>query len=121
MVFVGASAMPLRAYAVVNGSIATHPASHTGKFFGYPGVVPVISSNGIDGGIGWALERAGPTDAVVLHAYSATDLGHELYNTAQKGGRDALGEGTRFEVPLVANGKVYVATAARLTVLGLFP
>jgi hypothetical protein len=120
-VFMGSSSAPLRAYRVSEGSISSSPSSRTQQTFGYPGVIPVISANGTADGIVWALERVDQNNGIVLHAYDATDLGHELYNSSQDGSRDGLGTGTRFAVPLVANGKVYVATTNRLIVFGLFP
>jgi len=45
-----------------------------------------------------------------LHAYQATNVAHELYNTGQNGTRDSLGDPTHFIQPVVADGQVYVAT-----------
>jgi hypothetical protein len=43
-----------------------------------------------------------------LHAFSATNLGTELYHSA------GLGAGAKFVAPTVVNGKVYVGTASTL-------
>ena len=45
-----------------------------------------------------------------LHAYQATNLANELYNTGQNSARDALGDPTHFIEPTVADGRVYVST-----------
>jgi hypothetical protein len=57
----------------------------------------------------------------VLRAYDATDVAHELYNSAQAGPRDTLGSAVKFTVPTIINGKVYVGTASELDVFGLLP
>ena len=53
----------------------------------------------------------------MLHAWDATDLSRELYNSSSNLGDD-LGPGVRFTVPTVADGKVFVGTAASLAVYG---
>ena len=59
---------------------------------------------------------------VVLHAYDATNLGKELYNSNQAAaGRDAFGSGNKFVTPVIANGKVYVATPTGVAIFGLLP
>jgi hypothetical protein len=45
-----------------------------------------------------------------LHAYQATNVAHEIYNSGQNATRDTLGDGTHFVEPVVADGQVYVAT-----------
>ena len=65
----------------------------------------------------WAAENSSPA---VLHAYDATDLSRELYNSNQAaGGRDNFGTGNKFIVPTIANGKVYVGTTNGVGVFGL--
>jgi len=116
--------------------------SQTAQAFGYPGTVPSISSRGATHGLVWALEenRYGyasfnpnvfcsvvPLPAVcsgpaVLHAYDATNLTVEYWNSSMAANnRDRAGNAVKFVPPTVANGKVYVGTRTRLDVYGLLP
>ena len=55
-----------------------------------------------------------------MHAYDATNVAHELWNSQQLASRDALGNYTKFCAPTIANGKVYVpTTSSNLVVYGL--
>ena len=55
----------------------------------------------------------------MLYAFDATDLTKELYDSTQAPAmRDAAGLSSKFLVPTVANGHVYVATQTELDVYG---
>jgi hypothetical protein len=102
-------------------------SSQSVALFGFPGATPSLSSSGPTNGVLWALDNSayctnqskacGPA---VLHAYDATNLAVELWNSAQAPGqRDQAGRAVKFTVPTVANGKVYVGTRGNDgTVLG---
>jgi hypothetical protein len=107
----------VKAFGITNASLTNLPSSQTSNRFPYPGATPGISANGTSGAILWAVEN-GPT--AVLHAYDATNLGDELYNSNQAtSGRDQFGAGNKFITPTIANGKVYVGTTNGVAVFGL--
>lgn len=105
----------IKQYQLSNGQLSTSPikGSHV---YGYPGANMSVSSNGTSNGILWSIEASGVN---VLHAYDASDVSTELYNSNQAGGRDQFGTAIRFTVPTVINGRVYVAGKSQLTVFGL--
>ena len=108
---------PLRQYRFANAQLLRTPASQSAMNFVYPGASPSISANGTHDGIVWVLENK---EQAVLHAYEATDLSHELYNSDQAAlGRDHFGAGNKFITPMTVNGKVYVGTEDGVGVLGL--
>jgi outer membrane protein assembly factor BamB len=116
-IYYGAVGDNIKAFAISNAQLASKPSSQTGNTFGYPGATPSISANGTSNAILWAAENGG---AAVLHAYDATNLSHELYNSKQaSGGRDQFGAGNKFIAPMITNGKVYVGTTNGVGVFGL--
>ena len=57
-----------------------------------------------------------------LHAFNAEDITQELWNSTMNAARDGYGSVAHFVPPMVANGKVYMATASnQVAVYGLFP
>jgi len=103
------------------GVLSTTPVSNTSTSFGYPGTTPSISANGAGNGIVWSLQTQNYNGgSSVLHAYEATNLSNELYNSQQNPARDNPGGAVKFTVPTVANGKVYVGAVKQLSVYGLF-
>jgi hypothetical protein len=106
----------VKQFQLSNGRLSTSPIVSTHSY-GYPGANMSISSNGNSNGILWVLEASGQN---VLHAYDATDVGTELYNSTQAGGRDHFGTAVRFTVPTIVNGRVYVA-GQNFTIFGQLP
>jgi hypothetical protein len=85
--------------------------------FGYPGISPVVSANATTNAIVWAHENTTPA---VLHAYDASNLAHELYNSNQAtASRDQFGVGNKYITPTVAGGKVFVGTTSSVAIFGL--
>lgn len=107
----------LKAFPVTNAKLATTPASQSATQFNYPGTAPAVSANGTSNGIVWTHENTNPA---VLHAYDATNLAHELYNSNQAANsRDQFGAGNKFITPTIAEGKVFVGTQNSVAVFGL--
>ena len=111
----------MKAFKMANGVINTTPTLSP-TFFGDKGSSsPSLSANGNDNAIIWAIESdayasGGPA---ILHAYNATNITQEIYNSSQNLSRDNPGGAVKFTVPSIANGKVYVGTEYKLTVYGL--
>ena len=84
------------------------PTSVSPTAYPYPGASPSISANGTTNGILWTVEN---NTLAVLHAYDATNLGTELYNSNQApSGRDQFGPGNKYITPVIVNGTVFVGT-----------
>jgi len=119
VLYYGAVGDTLKAFPMTNAKLAATPSSLSAVKFQYPGATPSISANGTLNGIVWALE-SDTGAAAALHAYDATNLAHELYNSAQAaGGRDSFGNGNKYVTPLVVNGKVYAGTPTGVAVFGI--
>jgi len=116
-VFFAASGNRLKAFALTNGLFITNPISIGPRTFANPAPTPVVSANGTNNGIIWAMANANPA---VLTAYNPADLTAELYNSAQAAAnRDRLTNGVKFTLPIVVNGKVYAGNQYRVSVFGL--
>jgi hypothetical protein len=117
-VYYGAVGDAIKAFPIASGKFGTMPSSQTAHTFGYPGATPSISANGTAGGIVWVVENGG---TAVLHAYDATNLTNELYNSNQAANSRDHFSGNKFITAMVANGKVYVGTPNSVAVFGLLP
>ena len=107
----------LKAFTISSAKLAAAPQSQSSTHFTYPGTAPSVSANGTANPIVWAHENTSPA---VLHAYDATNLAHELYNSNQAAAnRDQFGAGNKYITPTVADGKVFVGTTNAVAVFGL--
>jgi fibronectin type 3 domain-containing protein len=128
-VFYSSDADVLRAFSISNAHLSTSPTSVSSTVFNYPGSTLGVSSNGNTNGILWSIQRVdhdqsgqGTRGPGSLHAYDGTNLANELYNSNQaSGSRDVLDFACKWSAPVVANGKVYVATESLLSIFGLLP
>ncbi|MGB7848603.1 MAG: hypothetical protein WBL63_23525 [Candidatus Acidiferrum sp.] len=118
-VYYGAVNDAIKAFPIVNGLLATSPSSRSAHSFGYPGATPSISASGAANGIVWVVENSSPPAPAVLHAYDATNLATELYNSNQAANSRDHFSNNKFITPMVANGKVYVGTSNSVAVFGL--
>jgi len=118
--FIWGSDTTLLAYSVKSGQLQPNAmAAHTRT--SDPGSIPVVSANGDRDGIVWAMESRrwrGPDLPGVLHAYLADDVRQELYNSEMNASRDRMDLATRFSIPTVANGRVFVGAKREVDVFG---
>ncbi len=110
----------LKAFQLSNGTLSSSPSSQSAETYPNRGGSFAISANGTSYGILWAVQDNSPSNGV-LTAYDASNLSNELYNSSQAGSRDTLGVATKFSIPLVANGKVFVVANGQIVAYGLLP
>ena len=129
---------PVMAFHLSNGLVpisgTTAPetaiaASSSAETYNYPNPTPAISASASGAGaIMWVLDNnANGTDngstamgPAILRAYDATNLATTLYSSDRLAA-DVCGTASKFTVPVVANGHVYVVGTGVLTVYGMAP
>jgi hypothetical protein len=121
-------------FNTTNGLFATTPSASTPSGFRFSGATPSVSaSSPTTNGIVWAIESGShgtdgqgamppapqfpPAGPAVLHAFDATNIATELWNSSTNAS-DAAGNAVKFTVPTIANGKVYVPTRGNDDTLG---
>jgi hypothetical protein len=112
---------PLTAYQLTPSTVQFTLSSSSSQVYGFPGSTPSISASANQNGLVWALDTSGyctyqskACGPAVLHAYDATNLATELWNSAMNAA-DSAGNAVKFSVPTAANGKIYVATRGNNT------
>ena len=105
-----------------SGMLDTTPASVSTVSGGHPGGIFSVSSNGASDGIAWTVRTDGFTThgSAIIYAFDANDLSKILWESDTNATRDTPGPANKFSVPVVTNGKVYVAAVKELSVYGLF-
>jgi hypothetical protein len=113
----------LQAFSWTNGMLSTQPVSQGTAIYSMHGATSSLSANGNTNGIVWEIENSnyGNGGPSILHAYDATNVATELYNSSQAGSRDTAGLALKFTVPTIAGGKVFVGTSNELDIYGLLP
>lgn len=111
-VYYGGVGEHLQAFSFTQARLTAMPTSASSKSYGYPGTSPSISAYGNSNAIVWAIENG--SSGGVLHAYDASNLANELYNSGPNSFAD-----NKFVTPTIANGKVYVGTPNSVAVFGL--
>jgi hypothetical protein len=115
-------------FSLREGQLDPKPISQTKESAARPGGILSLSANGAVAGTGilWAVTASDNANwqvvAGTLRAFDAEDLTREIWNSKQNALRDDLGALAKFNTPVVANGKVYVATFSKqVAVYGLLP
>ena len=110
----------MKLFAITNGNITTTPESATKTSFSGFGTTPSVSANGQRDAIVWTVQSDGAVRGrpAILHAYNATNLTQELYNSSQLPDRDNPGNAVKMGVPTVADGKVFIGTQNSVAIFG---
>jgi uncharacterized protein (TIGR03437 family) len=121
-VFLRASYDVLKAFQMnSDGTFVTTPSSAAATQHAMPFDGIIVSSNGADAttGIVWqtSTDAASQPSSGILHAYRASDVSQELWNSGMIPLRDGYGGFVKFVNPTVANGKVYVPTGSNRVVV----
>src|SRR5262249_37288821 len=117
-----------KAFRLRGGHLRARVSQTTMKASGMPGGILAVSADGMTAGTGILWAVLGLSDASyeaapgILRALDATDLSRELWNSRQNAERDDFGKLAKFNTPVVANGRVYLATFShQIVVYGLLP
>jgi hypothetical protein len=127
-IYVWGNADKLKAYRLEDGLFNTTPVSQSAVSGPWGGGGLSLSASGSKAGTGivWGsfpLAGSNPiTQKGELHAFDATNLERDLWNSNLNGAFDDLGILAKYNVPTIANGKVYMpSSSGQLHVYGLLP
>jgi hypothetical protein len=116
--YAAASNTTLKQYQFENGLLNPTPKATSPTAYGLRGANSVVSANGTQNAIVWVNEKSAAGGGI-LHAYDATDVSKELWNSTMNSARDALGEGIGFATPVVAEGRIIITYDTHVGVFGL--
>ena len=119
---VGSGGDVAKIFELNDGVMSTTPSSQSTILSQFPGASFSVSSNGTEDGIAWAVrsDQYVTYGEAVLYAWPANDLTTPLYESDTNAARDSVGTATKFSIPVVTNGKVYVVAQNEVDVYGLF-
>lgn len=125
LVYVQGSADSLKCFRMNGAAFQRNPVSSAATPQQYSRVGMTLSAYAANLQTGILWETSGnyndSSKPGTLHAFQASDLSVELWNSGMNASRDQMGAVAKFSNPTVANGRVYVATfAGRVDVYGLF-
>ncbi len=118
--FFAASDDYLSDYAIQNAQLK--PNNTSGRKFENPGATPSVSADGKQNAIVWVVATKtwnGSDRAAILYAYDARDIRQPIYTSEQNSQRDRAALATRFVIPVVVNGRVYIGARGEVEVYGL--
>jgi len=110
----------LKQFSISSGVISETPVNK-GLYVTTTGLgsTPSISANGTSNAILWVVDWSVYPE--VVYAVEATNVSTTLWSSAANSARDSAGPNSKFVIPTIANGKVYVASTSDVTVYGLLP
>jgi hypothetical protein len=121
MVYLWAENNVAMMFKMNTGVMDAEPASKSSVSATWPDPTFSISSNGTQNGIAWAVraDQFNTNGPAVLYAWDANDLTSTIYESDTNATRDSAGPANRYSIPVVTNGKVYVAANKEVDVYGL--
>jgi uncharacterized protein (TIGR03437 family) len=115
---------PVKCFQVTGTQVNPNPVSTGTTTIPNSRISMTLSANGGQDGSAILWEATGDYNAGTpgtLHAYDASNLANELWNSDMNQVRDQMPLVTKFVAPTVANGKVYVPSVSNVvTVYGLY-
>jgi hypothetical protein len=117
---------PVKCFQVAGNTVNPQPVSTAANPVSFSRIGMTISANGDQEGSGILWETTGNYNVGnapgTLHAYDASNLQNELWNSDMNPARDQMPSLTKFVPPTVADGKVFVPSSANVvTVYGPLP
>jgi len=110
------------------GLMSTSSTSAADRVYSQHGATPSLSADDTMNGIIWDTDNSNYNEndpsasgPLVLHAYDASNVATELYNSSQNSSRDTAGLALKFTVPTISGGRVFVPTASALDIYGILP